>query len=46
VLVTGISGATVKLGSVELTGMGLATIVAIILGLFFKLLDVLKLSNE
>lgn len=46
VLVIGISGATVKLGSVELTGMGLATIVAIILGLFFKLLDVLKLSNE
>ena len=46
VLVIGISGATVKIGSVELTGMGLATIVAIILGLFFKLLDVLKLSNE
>ena len=46
VLVTGISGATVKIGSVELTGMGLATIVAIILGLFFKLLDVLKLSND
>lgn len=46
VLVIGISGATVEIGSVELTGMGLATIVAIILGLFFKLLDVLKLSNE
>src|SRR5699024_372558 len=46
VLVIGISGATVELGSVELTGMGLATIVAIVLGLFFKLLDVLKLSNE
>ncbi|GGB48918.1 uracil permease [Virgibacillus dakarensis] len=46
VLVIGISGATVQIGSVALTGMGLATIVAIILGLFFKLLDVLKLSNE
>jgi uracil permease len=46
VLVIGISGATIQLGSVELTGMGLATVVAIILGLFFKLLDILKLSNE
>ncbi|GAA0423768.1 MAG: uracil permease [Bacillota bacterium] len=46
VLVIGISGATVQIGSVALTGMGLATIVAIFLGLFFKLLDVLKLSNE
>src|SRR5699024_7212085 len=42
VLVIGISGATGKLGSVELTGRGLATIVGSILGLFFKLLDVLK----
>ncbi|MEN1967112.1 uracil permease [Lentibacillus sp. N15] len=46
VLVIGISSVTVKLGSVELTGMGLATIVAIILGLLFRLFDVLKLSNE
>ncbi|GAB3793206.1 uracil permease [Virgibacillus kimchii] len=46
VLVIGISGATIQMGTVELTGMGLATVVAIILGLFFKLLDVLKLSNE
>lgn len=46
VLVIGISGATIQIGSVELTGMGLATVVAIILGLFFKLLDILKLSNE
>src|SRR5699024_4087824 len=46
VLVIGVSGATVRIGSVELTGMGLSTIVAIILGLFFKLLDVFKLSNE
>lgn len=46
VLVVGISGATINLGDVQLTGMGLATIVAIILGIFFKVLDILKLSNE
>lgn len=46
VLVIGISGATIQLGSVALTGMGLATIVAIILSLFFKVLDMLGLSNE
>jgi len=46
VLVIGISGATINIGEVELTGMGLATVVAIILGLFFKILDILHLSNE
>ena len=46
VLVIGISGASINIGSVSLTGMGLATVIAIILGIFFKLLDVLKLSNE
>ncbi|GAA0614048.1 uracil permease [Virgibacillus siamensis] len=46
VLVIGISGATIQLGSVALTGMGLATIVAIILSLLFKVFDLLKLSNE
>lgn len=46
VLVIGISGASIQLGEVALTGMGLATVVAIILGLFFKLLDILKWSNE
>lgn len=46
VLVVGISGASINIWSVELTGMGLATIVAIILSLLFKLFDVLKVSNE
>src|SRR5690625_3757141 len=46
VLVIGISGATINIGEVALTGMGLATVVAIVLGLFFKILDILKLSNE
>ncbi|GLO66960.1 uracil permease [Oceanobacillus sp. E9] len=46
VLAIGVSGASINIGSVELKGMGLATIVAIVISLFFKLLDVLKLSNE
>ena len=46
VFVVGISGATVQIKEVALSGMGLATVVAIVLGLFFKLLDVLNLSNE
>lgn len=46
VLVTGISGATIHLKDVALTGMGLATIVGMLLGIFFKILNLLKLSNE
>jgi uracil permease len=46
VLVIGISGASFNWGSLSLKGMALATVVAIILSLFFKLLDVLKLKNE
>ncbi|AVQ98849.1 uracil permease [Oceanobacillus iheyensis] len=46
VLVIGISGVTIQIGEVALKGMGLATIVAIVLGIFFKLLDTFKLSNE
>jgi len=51
VLVVGISGISLNIpipfaGEVDLTGMGLATIVAMILAIFFKLLDILKLSNE
>lgn len=46
VLGIGISGASIEIGSVALSGMGLATIVAIIVSLFFRLLDILKLSNE
>lgn len=46
VFAVGLSGFAIKLGEVELKGMGLATIVAIVLSLFFKLLDMLKLSNE
>lgn len=50
VLVIGISGASVEIGIGEskavFSGMGLATIVAVGLSLFFKLLDLLNLSNE
>src|SRR5699024_6788295 len=46
VLAIGISGASIQLGEVELSGMGLATIVAIIVSLFFKLLEITNLTNE
>ena len=46
VLVIGISGASISIGNVALSGMGLATVVAIILSLFFQLLRRFKLSNE
>ncbi|AWB45690.1 uracil permease [Paenibacillus sp. CAA11] len=46
IFVTGLSGAKLTMGSVELKGMALATIVGIVLSLFFKLIDVLGLSNE
>ncbi|MCE1229131.1 MAG: uracil permease [Firmicutes bacterium] len=46
VLISGISGAAVKLGSVELKGMALGTVVAIVLSLLFWGLDRLGLSND
>jgi len=46
VLVIGLSGASINIGEVSLSGMGLATIVAIILSLFFKVINVLRLSND
>ncbi|AZK46544.1 uracil permease [Paenibacillus lentus] len=46
VLVVGLSGTTLKMGDVELKGMALATIIGILLSLFFKLIDVLGISND
>ncbi|GIO25956.1 uracil permease [Ornithinibacillus bavariensis] len=46
ILVIGISGATIHIGKVGLSGMGLATVVGISLSLLFKLFDIVKLSNE
>jgi len=46
VLISGISGAAVKLGTVELRGMALGTVVAIFLSLLFWAFDRLGLSND
>lgn len=46
VLVIGISGATFTWGNFSLKGMALATVSAILLSLFFKILEKLKLLNE
>jgi uracil permease len=46
VLVIGISGATFTWGAVALKGMALATVVAIILSLFFKILEKFNLLNQ
>ncbi|HPZ06640.1 MAG TPA: uracil permease [Candidatus Eremiobacteraeota bacterium] len=46
VFVSGISGVTIKLGQVGLSGMALATVVGIILSLIFYGLDKLKLTND
>lgn len=46
VFVTGLSGAAVNLGNVELKGMVLACIVGMILSLLFYIFDRLKLTND
>lgn len=46
VLVIGLSGTKLTIGSTELKGMVLATIVAIVLSLLFKLIEVLKINND
>lgn len=46
VLVIGVSGATLTIGSFSLKGMALATVLAILISLFFKLLEKLNLMNE
>ena len=46
VLVTGLSGAFVPLGSIKLQGMALATVVGMLLSLVFYFIDKLKLAND
>ncbi len=46
VFVTGLSGAFIKIGQVQLTGMCLATIVGMALGLIFFLIDKAGLAND
>ena len=44
--IVGLSGITITVGTVEFKGMGLATIVAMVLGIFFMLFDKLGIMNE
>ena len=46
VLILGISGASITIGTVTMKGMALATIVSIFLSLSFKALDILGLTND
>ncbi len=46
IFITGLSGAYIQLGSAKLTGMSLATVVGIVLGILFYLLDKFKLTND
>ena len=46
VLVTGISGVTLKIANIELKGMALATIVGVLMALLFKVFEITGLSNE
>lgn len=46
VLIIGISGAQIQMGAVSLKGMGLATVVAILLSIFFRILEKTGLNNE
>lgn len=46
VLVTGLSGVKVTIGDFSLSGMALATVVAIVLSLLFKLFEITGLSND
>lgn len=46
VLVTGLSGVKIEIGDFSLSGMGLATVVGIVMSLLFKLFEVTRLSND
>ena len=46
IFVTGLSGISLKIGNVQLTGMVLACVVGMLLSLTFYLLDKLKLTND
>ena len=46
VFVTGLSGAAIQIGEVQLTGMCLATIVGIVLGLSMYIIDKAGLAND
>ena len=45
-MVTGLSGAFIQIGQVQLTGMALAALVAMALSLIFYIIDRLHLAND
>lgn len=45
-MISGLSGATVGIGPIQLKGMGLATVVAMIVSLCFLFFDKTHMSNE
>lgn len=46
IMVTGLSGIKVQFGSIQLTGMVLACVVGMLMGLIFYVLDKLNLTND
>lgn len=46
IFVVGLSGIAVKLGSIQLSGMVLACVVGMLMGLMFFVMDQLKLTND
>ena len=46
IFVTGLSGIKVQFGTIQLTGMVLACVVGMLMGLTFFVLDKLKLTND
>ena len=46
VFVTGLSGISIQIGSIQLTGMVLACVVGMLMGLMFFILDKLNLTND
>ena len=46
IMVTGLSGIKVQFGSIQLTGMVLACVVGMLMGLIFYVLDKFNLTND
>ena len=46
IFVTGLSGIAIDVGNIQITGMALACVVGMLMGLVFFLLDKAKLTND
>ena len=46
IFVVGLSGITVQFGSIQLSGMVLACVVGMLMGLMFYIFDKLRLTND